>query len=314
MFGRRADGRKVKGLDIMEKSGPYFMPQRIDAVNYFSQAINCENIDKFVKEERKRSGLHFSYTEILMTAIIRMLYQRPKINRFVNNCIIYQRNKITISMAIKKKLTDDGEEVTIKMPFTGRENLADVKRIFEEEIAKNVKPNEEHETTKTAGFLCRLPNLLYKFAITCIKLMDRYDMLPRKLVDVSPFHTSVFMTDLRSIKLDKIYHHLYNFGNTSIFISLGKVVYRPVSNKAGEIKTEKQLQLGFSLDDRICDGLYYANTLSLLREFMTNPEKLMERLPEPELSEKEKKKKQKLEEKKRKKVEKKSKKDNKEGS
>lgn len=285
MCFKRKDGVKVKDLSIIEKAMPYFMPQRIDAVNMFTQPIKCESLDKFILDEKKDSSIHYTYTEILIAACVRMLYERPKTNRFINNCIVYQRNTITISMNVKKSLTDTGEEVTLKFYFTGRESLQQVKKIVDDEIAKNIKPDAEvHQTTKTAGALVKLPNWLFKFAMACFRFLDKHNLLPKKLIHASPFHTSLYLTDMRSIKLDKIYHHLYNFGTTTIFGALGKVQYIPVSDRSGEVKVEKMMNLGLVLDERVADGLYYGNSVRLLLKYLENPELLKTPLPEPELT------------------------------
>ena len=305
MFGRRADGKQVKDLAIIEKATAYFMPMRIDAVQYFCQNINCEPLDKFILEEKKNSGIHYTYTEILMAAAIRMIHERPKTNRFIQNCVMFQRKYLSLSIAVKKKLTDDGEEVTLKMFFTGRESVADVKKIFEDELAKNCSVDAgQHGTTKTAGFLGKLPNWCFRWAVSLLRWGDKHGILPRKLLDVSPFHTSIFVADLRSIHLDSLYHHLYNFGNTTIFATLGKVNYVPVSDRSGNIQTQKQLQVKYSLDERVCDGLYYSNSLKLLNHYLENPELLKEPLPEPELTGKALKKKQKADKKAAKKAQK----------
>ena len=285
MCFRRSDGKKVKDLQIIEKAMPYFMPQRIDAVNMFTQPIRCETIDNFILDEKKNNGVHYNYTEILIAACVRMLYERPKTNRFINNCIVYQRNTISVSMNVKKALTDTSEEVTLKLFFTGPESLAQVKKIIDDEIAKNVKPDADvHETTKTAGILCKLPNWLFKSAMSIFRFMDRHNMLPKKLIHASPFHTSIYITDLRSIKLDKIYHHLYNFGTTTIFGALGKIQYVPVADRSGEVHVEKRMNLGLTLDERVCDGLYYGNSVRLLLKYLENPQILKDPLPEPELT------------------------------
>lgn len=311
MFGKRADGIKVKDLEVIEKAGPYFMPQRIDACNLYNQPINCEIIDKFIIEHKKATGVHFSYTEILMASLIRMLYEKPKTNRFINNCVIYQRKWITISISIKKDLRDDcSDEITLKIPFTGRETLLEVKQKFESEVAKNLQAaSEVHKTTKTANALNKLPGWMFKFAMFMFRFMDKHNMLPKALIDASPFHTSMFLTDLRSIKLDKVYHHLYNFGNTTIFGALGKAQYKVVSDRSGNIRTQKTMNFGLTLDERVADGLYYGNAVRVLMKYLQNPALMLEPLPEPELSGKELKKKQKADkkaEKKRIKAEKKA--------
>ena len=143
MFGRRADGRRVKNLMVIEKAGPYFMPERIDGVNLYKQQIRCKALDEFILKERQESGVHFNYTEILIAACVRMIYERPKVNRFIVNCQIFQRNEITVSMAVKPKLTDDADEITLKFHFTGRENIYEIKKIVDDEIKKNNKSNND---------------------------------------------------------------------------------------------------------------------------------------------------------------------------
>lgn len=295
MFSKRYDGVKVKDLPIIEKAGPYFMPQRIDAINYYTQSVPCAPLDKWIQETKEKTGEHYGYTDILLAAIIRMLYERPKTNRFVNNCIIYQRKWVSISIVAKKKLTDDGDEDTLKFYFTGRESLPEIKKRFRDEVEKFTTPEATHKTAKTANTLNHLPNWAFKTFMWLARVMDKHNCLPKGLIDASPFHTSLFLTDLRSIKLDKIYHHIYNFGNTSIFCALGKPKYVPVADVTGEVKVEKRFDLGLSLDERICDGLYYSYSIKLLLKYLENPELLMERLPDPEPTEKELKKKKRAE-------------------
>lgn len=288
MFGRRADGRRVKDLMIIEKAMPYFMPMRIDGVNLYNQKINCASMDEFILKERNESGVHFNYTEILMAACVRMIYEREKINRFIMNCQIYQRNEITISMSIKPKLKDDCDEVTLKFHFTGRESIYQVKEIVDAEIARNTQPKAEaHQTTAFAGKLDKMPYWMFTLAMKLIRFADKRGLLPKSLIDVSPFHTSIFITDLRSIKLNKLYHHLYNFGTTTMFGALGKVNYVPVSDRSGEVKVEKQMELGLTLDERVADGLYYGTSVKLLMKYLENPALLKEELPAPELTPKE---------------------------
>ena len=133
MFGFRSDGKKVKNMNIIDKAEPFFMPQRIDAVNYTTVKVKCDTIDEFIARERK-NGISYNYMHIVIAAIVRILYIRKKLNRFIMRGSIYQRNTISVSMDIKKKLEDEGEQVTLKMFFTGRESLEEVKKIM------NTKP------------------------------------------------------------------------------------------------------------------------------------------------------------------------------
>ncbi len=279
MFGFRSDGKKVKDMNIIEKAGPYFMPQRIDAVNLFSMDVPCAPLDEFILKER-RNGNHYTYTHILFATLIRVLYTRKKMNRFLIRGSTYQRNYISISMDIKKKLEDEGEDITLKLYFTGKESLAEVKQMLDDEIAKNLKPEEVHKTTKIAGKFCHLPDFLFRWALAIIRWLDKHGMMPKSLIKASPFHTSCFVTNLKSIKLPAIYHHLYNFGTTSMFVAMGKEAMKPYVENNKELKVGKFLTLKFSLDERIADGFYMARTLKLCKDLLANPESLLDKMPD----------------------------------
>lgn len=279
MFGHRNDGKKVKGLNIIDKAEPFFMPQRIDAVNYTAIKVPCDKLDEFIQRE-KRSGNSYSYMHIAIAIIVRLLYTRQKLNRFIMRGSIYQRNYISVSMDIKKKLEDDGEQVTLKFMFTGRESLEDVKAIIDKEIAENIKEESEYTTTKAIKKYTKLPDFMIRWAIAMFRWLDKHGMLPKSLVKASPFHTSCFFTNLKSIKLGYIYHHLYNFGTTTIFVAMGKEKMEPYVENNKELKIGKFLTFGISLDERVADGLYMGKSLKLLQDLLANPDSLKERLPE----------------------------------
>jgi hypothetical protein len=45
--------------------------------------------------------------------------------------------------------------------------------------------------------------------------------MPRFVIDASPFHTSLFLTNNASVGLPAVFHHIYNFGSTTMFWSMG---------------------------------------------------------------------------------------------
>lgn len=295
MFGRRKDGKRVKNLNIIDKAEPFFMPMRIDAVNYANVKVVCDGMDKFVTEQNKKDN-NIGYMHIVIASIVRVLYLREKLNRFIMNGIIYQRNGIYISMDIKKPLTDDGEIITLKFPFKGTESLFEVQKIVDDEIKKNLTKNaQEHTTTKSAEKLTRLPAWMLRIAMRFVRFCDRHGILTGLLLKASPFHTSCFLTNLKSLKLNYIYHHLYNFGTTSMFISMGKEQQEPIVLKDGTLDVAKIMNLGFSLDERVADGYYMGKSLRMFEKFLHNPELLTQSLPpkEPEQTKKRKQKKSK---------------------
>lgn len=275
MFGFRPDGKKLK-VDPLMKCVPHIMNKRYDAQVNFLKEIRCENIDSFIAEQEKR-GFHFTYMDIVISAMVRMLAERPYMNRFAINGRIYQRNKIAVAFVVKKSLKENGEETTVKLEFDGTETIYEIKRKIDNIIRKNIGMNK-NSTDKAAKILTFMPNFLIKFGWFCIKLFDKWGMLPASVLQVSPFHTSFLITNMKSISTEYVYHHIYDFGTASLFASIGKEEMLPCVNKeTNSLEVGKVLKIGLTVDERICDGLYYARGIKLATRYILNPNLLIDR-------------------------------------
>ena len=278
MFGFRSDGKKVRNIDPFMRLVPHIMFHRNDAMVMQLQEIECENMDKYILEKRKTEGLRLTYMDIVMASFVRVVSLRPKLNRFIVNGRIYKRNNIQISLAVKKKLTDQAEETTIKLTFDGSESIKDVM----EQVHQTVKENQgdiKNNTDNIAKILTRVPNVMIKIMVRFLMWLDKHGMLPKKVLAASPFHTSIFLVNLKSIKMETVYHHIYNFGTTGIFVSMGKENLEPrvVNLATGEIGVKKIMKMGIVIDERISDGLYNSLSLREFKKIMENPYILDER-------------------------------------
>ena len=277
MFGYRSDGRKLKTLPPFFKVIPNIMLERNDSQVLFKQDISIKNLDEYI-DKKAEDGIKFSYMHIVYAALVRIIAERPRLNRFAINAAIYARNKIYVSLAIKKNLTDDGEETTTKAEFNGTENIFEVKRKIDAIIEQNKDTSADNDTDIVAKTLSLIPTWLIRGTIKFLRFLDNHGMLPKALIKASPFHTSVFLTNVGSLGIDSIYHHLYNFGTTSMFFSMGKKKKGYIYEDE-EIKEEKCITLAFVGDERICDGYYYANSFKMLFRYLKKPE-LLETKPD----------------------------------
>lgn len=158
---------------------------------------------------------------IIYASLVRILAEKPRLNRFVMNGRTYARHGIHISLAIKKEMSAEAEETTLKLKFTGDENILEVKRRLDEEIVKNKDLETKNDTDKLAKLLASIPNLVLKIAINLLRYLDRIGYMPKAVINASPFHTSAFLTNVGSLGIDAIYHHLYDFGTTRIIYCNG---------------------------------------------------------------------------------------------
>ena len=277
MFGHRSDGRKIKTLPAFFKVIPSVMLERNDSQVLYKQDIPIKYLDEYI-DNKAKDGIKIAYMHIIYAAIVRVIAVRPLLNRFVMNGTTYARNKIYVSLAIKKNLTDDGVETTTKIEYQGTETIFDIKQKLDAIIEQNKEVEANNETDKLAKTLGLIPTGLIRVAVKFLKFLDRHGLLPKAIIKASPFHTSVFLTNVGSLGIDTIYHHLYNFGTTSMFFSMGKKK-KSFIYEDEEIKEEKCITLAFVGDERICDGFYYANSFKSLFRYLKKPE-LLETAPD----------------------------------
>lgn len=274
MFGHRSDGRKLKTVPPFFKVIPNIMLERADSQVYYKQDIILKDLDSYITK-KAQEGIKLSYMNIIYAAIVRIIAERPYLNRFAMNGSLYARNKIFVSLAIKKNFSDEGQETTIKLPFNGTENIFEIKEKLDNAIENNKDSSTVNSTDTVAGSLSLIPNSLIRKAVKLLAFLDRHGCMPKAIISASPFHTSVFLTNVGSLGIDSIYHHLYNFGTTSMFFAMGKKKKSYIYDE-DEMHEEKCITIAFVGDERICDGYYYATSFKMLSKYLKKPELLEE--------------------------------------
>lgn len=274
MFGHRSDGKKVKNLPPIFRIIPIIMMERNDSQVYFCQDIPIKNMDEYINE-KAQEGIKITYMNIIFAATVKIIHERPNLNRFAVNGRLYDRNKIYISLALKKNLTDDGEETSIKVEFDGTEDLLEVKEKLDKMIQENKNLDADNNVDKFAKFFNFIPTGILRSVVNFLKFLDKHGLLPKFIIALSPFHTSAFITNVGSLGIDSIYHHIYNFGTTSMFFAMGKKK-KSYIYEDDEIKEEKCISIRFVGDERICDGYYFANSFKQFVKYLKKP-KLLEK-------------------------------------
>jgi len=269
-FGDRKDGRKLRSLDPLETLSPYIMVDRNDAQTFMSDKFETTEIDRYVRQKRQ-SGLEgFGIMHVILASYVRMISQRPRINRFISGQKIYARHKIEVNMVVKKKLNSEETETVIKVVFEHTDTAEDVFTRFEDALAKAFA-GDENSVDGTARIINYIPGLIKKNTIWLLKLLDYFGLAPYALLNVSPFHGSMFITSMGSLGIPPVFHHLYNFGNVPVFMAFGAKRYENQLTDEGKIVRRKYIDYTFVTDERICDGYYYASGLKLFRAYLARP-------------------------------------------
>jgi len=265
----RSDGRPINSAKPFVKLVPYIMDRRSDAQIFVKETVCTDIIDEYLHEKR-RQGYKLSYMHLFIAIYVRVLAERPQLNRFVMNNRLYSRNGIHISMVVKPALDDESQETTVKFAFTGHENLFEIAGIIDKKISELSGSASQAEMDKIASKILAMPGPLKNILVAVLKSMDWHNVLPQSIIEVSPFHTSLFFSYLKSIKMDYVYHHLYDFGTTGIFAALGKIKRMPVEEE-DTVVIKNCCEIGYTFDERICDGLYLVNSLKHAQKYMREP-------------------------------------------
>ena len=273
-LGDRKDGYRLRKADPFFRLIPYIMKDRIDAHVFFEDRIYLEKTDKFITQLRSE-GHRVGFLHVAIASFVRVLSQKPKANRFVIGKKTFARKEISISLAIKKKMEEDTEETTIKIVFDPKDTIYDVIEKVNNEIDINKNTSNENKADKTAKILTYMPGFLLSFTMFLIKFLDNRGLLPRFLTDLSPFHASIFVTDLGSLGVRPVYHHIYNLGTNTFFIAFGKKTKEQYINDDNTVKIKRAMDIKIAVDERIVDGYYFAGAIKYGLKIMTNPAELL---------------------------------------
>jgi len=258
---------------------PFIMKAKSDASNYFSDKIEVTDIERYLRKKRAEGYPGLGMLHLFTATYVRTAAKYPAINRFCSGQRVYARENIEFMMTIKKQLRTDAGETSIKIAFDRDETITDVYNKLNNEISKVKDEGEVTNTDNVAAAFMKLPRVILKFTISFLELLDYFGLLPKSIIDASPFHGSVIITDLGSIGLPAIYHHLYDFGNLPVFIALGAKKREYETGADGKVALKKYIDFKLVVDERICDGFYFSQAFKYFKSLIRNPE-LLENPPD----------------------------------
>lgn len=273
-IGDRKDGTLLRNLDSMHFIVPLLYPNRCDNEAFISERIDLTNVNRFL-EQKNASNPEYKYNlfQVIVAAMLKVLTVRPKMNRFIANKNMYQRNEVSASFVVKKIFSDSGDEALAFIHSKPEFTFEDV----HQEIWKQVsycRSDKKDGSTESMDFFNKLPRFVSKSIIAVIRFLDKHGWVPSSLIETDPYYSSIVLTNLGSIKLHSGYHHLTNWGTNSVFVAVGEKKLRPFYYDDGSVQMLDSIDLGLTVDERIADGYYYSKTVRLLKKLLENPQLL----------------------------------------
>lgn len=273
----RKDGMRVTNLDAVHKIMPHLMENRCNAEVYSYETIDVTDILKYLDKVNKNSEQKITLFHAVVTAIAKTIYNRPLLNRFVAGKRFYDRNYISISFVAKNKLEDNAEERLIILKTNYNMNLFDISNKILTSVQKTRKENS-NELNNTLSLVTMWPRCIINIIMWIFRKLDYYGLVPKSISDTDPNYSTVLLSNLGSIKANCCYHHLNNYGTNSVVSTIGVIKEKNVLDKQGKVKTRKYVDISFTLDERIADGIYFAKSIRLLKYILENPKLLEDEL------------------------------------
>ncbi|MEE3362133.1 MAG: 2-oxo acid dehydrogenase subunit E2 [Anaerovoracaceae bacterium] len=293
-IGDRRDGVLLRRLDAMHYIMPIIYPNRCDNEAFISERIDLTNIEAFLKEKNRGRAEHsstlagtepdlsvypYNLFQLIVTALLKTVTQRKKLNRFIVNGNMYQRRELTAAFVVKKAFEDDGEEGLAVLHADGSDTLDTIhEKIFK--TITTTRGGGETGTSENMDIINRLPRFISKSFVKFVTVLDRHGKIPQSFIDSDPYYCTAVISNLGSIRLHSGYHHLTNWGTTSLFLAVGERKKRPFYDEEGNAEMRESIDLGITIDERLADGYYYSGSVRLLRKLLENPELLEEPLSE----------------------------------
>ena len=273
-LGDRYDGWRLRNVDPMFSIAPFILKSRVDSQVLFEIKVPIDKIEIFIRSH-KEDIPDLSIMHVVMASLVRLMSQRPNLNRFVMWHKIFARNHVNFSIAIKRSMSDTGEETIIKPYFLPTDTIQDIVRKTNNELQNTLKDVQDNPTDNLSKIFGFLPDFLLRSVVFLLTCLDKIGLMPGVFNHASPFHASFFLTNLGSIGIESIYHHLYEFGTCSMFVAMGRKTKENEVENNGDITPNKSILLKFVLDERICDGFYYARSMRMLEKILSDPADLL---------------------------------------
>lgn len=273
VFKKNKPGRRIRSLSPYTAMTSFIMKDRCDALNYFQDSIEITEVEKFLRQKRDEGLKGIGFLHMFIAAYVRTVSQKPVLNRYICGQRQFAAKDIIVVMTIKKTMSADAEDTTIKVKFDPRDTLTDVYNKMNDAIMK-VKEGNDTATDGLARLVIKLPRFILTSFVKFVMFLDYHNIMPRFIYDASPFHGSMIITDMGSLGIPPIYHHIYNFGTLPVFISFGIKRRAYEMNKNGEVEAKRYIDFNVVVDERTTDGYNYAQCLKMMRRYIMNPQSL----------------------------------------
>ena len=280
----RSDRLFVKNQDSLHILMPYLMPGRTNNEAVLTDIIDIARIKEYVdRRNAENPSYKYSWFQIITAAIAKTIYLRPKMNYFISGHRLYERRNIECAFVVKRTFDDHSEETEAKwiVDLNGGSPIEQMHTYLENIVTKVRVKKELDHTSQSMDFFKHIPGFVTGIIAAVLRFLESFGWYPKAFQIDDPIYSSVFISNLGSIKMQADYHHIFNWGTNSFFVVISEMKKRLIINDDNSTEIKDTVKLAFTIDERIADGYYFAQSIKLLRYLLQNPELLEKDFKEP---------------------------------
>ena len=273
---RKKFGTRVKDITPMMQLNCDIRATRQESYLYACVKYDVTDLLEYL-EKKKKKGEHITFFHAFVTALGKVFYNRPVLNRFVKNRHIYEHPDVSFAYVAKVAFDDKSEEMMIQTKIEKDDNIDSIsKKIYDQvhKLRENADNNEKKGANSAMDILAKLPNFIRIPVVGLFKWMDKKGHLPDFLAEDNIYYSSLILSNLGSLHFGAIHHNINEFGISSGLATIGEIKDEEVMIN-GKKQIRKMVEFGANFDERASDGFYLIKSLKLLQYIFDNP-KLLE--------------------------------------
>ncbi len=267
------NAKRVRDINGMEQIMIDLKPRRCDSFVYSQVDIDMTELMKYL-EKKKMEHQGITLFHAFVTALGKVIYNREKLNRFVQNRHVFVHNDVVVSFVAKVMLTDKASEIMIMVPIRPDDTIDTISDYIKDKVDGVRNHISKKEGANNAiDTLGRLPNIIRIPVVGLLKWCDKKGILPLSLTRDNLYYSSTIVSNLGSIKSNSIHHNITDFGTCSSLVTMGEVKDKEVFID-GKSSIRKICDWGISFDERVADGFYLIKSMEMLQYIFLHPEML----------------------------------------
>lgn len=280
-IGDRKDGKKLRNIHSMHVVMPLMYPNRCDNEAFISERIDLTNILAYLEKKNADDPVYkYNLFQVMVATMLKTITLRPKMNRFIANQMMYQRDEVSAAFTVKKEFSDDSGEALAVIRSKETDTIDTIHDEIYRQISICRSKDQKDAGTESLDMVAKVPGFLLKMVGSAARFLDRHGWMPQSVIEGDPYYCSAVLTNLGSIKLHAGYHHLTNWGTCSVFCAVGEMKKRPFYDDEGNVTMRPSVDIGLTIDERLADGYYYSKTIRLMKKLLEQPELLDKPLSE----------------------------------